>query len=831
MLRRLLATQPCVAVVPVLQLCLNGLVAVASRPIESYRPCAASTTTPCNQAAIGAPAEAAILATRVTVVDILRASGFAPRGGSTPLRPVPGPLCSPLQASAIKAISAAQGAPMVIGAVPTDSRNAARYVFANFFADRQRFREGEYRIPLLCNAGYRGQGKTVQLGMCLAWARQRDPGTLALSITFNDDQTSCPGETSLPFATRVTLRVLHRLTQSQAAKVVTFPNFYGDFCLRFPTATDISDTHGSREIVPVVKQALQHLGITPPTNVFLAVDELSISHCASSGATVAEQNVAADVRVAHLKSLCVEMDSDVNFSICVSAFGCFDISALATGSSRSVMLMPLPPLLPERSWLPAALPPILQPFADPTKRQRLPFDADHLLVYSRLSKLVAEAGWYGRRLSMLFTALAGAPAAGVIDAKAAKNFLDLNETRIRGSMNGIVDFPGECRRNLLDEQACHALLARMTRDFAFPTTKQGAEEFHDFLRLTATGVTQFLPIRDGLEGRAFVPQGVLAGVPNRSLPTTKAFHGIQIVQHPCPWASLLSKLGKSLDEYLSVAPAVNAGKSFENLFYSALRCWIAGNDAFTLSQLVRCSGGDPVFEEKLWGDGLLTVKEKGGVLDEVEVNAFPSELDGNDVRAFTNFKAFKKMRSSKVILPKSQFNLCGDVVGVFTPVNKSQYYAVVVHFQLKDWFSAKRKSMNRLKGTVETRSMLSEWRWAQQFARNEDVSGQRGSHLKVPNEYVKFSEERGIKNIFVLVGAQRPIDYFGALKVGTSVVAPECEIAMAIVNSGLAAAQEAPLGGDEAWSDLALMTEWLPSAGYSAVAAHRLRQMFHVHGE
>ena len=72
--------------------------------------------------------------------------------------------------------------------VPVERRNAAFNTFSKTVVAWEHRRDNKQRMPLLCNAGYRGTGKTVLLSFNQYWFALR--GGFSVQITFNDDQSA-----------------------------------------------------------------------------------------------------------------------------------------------------------------------------------------------------------------------------------------------------------------------------------------------------------------------------------------------------------------------------------------------------------------------------------------------------------------------------------------------------------------------------------------------------------------------------------------------------------------------------------------------------------------
>ena len=72
-----------------------------------------------------------------------------------------------------------------IQSVPVEKRAAAKAVFENHFKFPH---PSNQQIPLLCNVGYRGTGKSVLQALNMKWYVDKFPGGLAIEVTFNDDQ-------------------------------------------------------------------------------------------------------------------------------------------------------------------------------------------------------------------------------------------------------------------------------------------------------------------------------------------------------------------------------------------------------------------------------------------------------------------------------------------------------------------------------------------------------------------------------------------------------------------------------------------------------------------
>ena len=109
-----------------------------------------------------------------------------------------------------------------IQSVPVNKRAAAKAVFDNHFKFPQ---PSNRRIPLLCNVGYRGTGKSVLQALNMKWYVDKFPGALAIEVTFNDDLGFKTSRNEWNFETAVALRIVHRVLVSQLGERLGYKVF------------------------------------------------------------------------------------------------------------------------------------------------------------------------------------------------------------------------------------------------------------------------------------------------------------------------------------------------------------------------------------------------------------------------------------------------------------------------------------------------------------------------------------------------------------------------------------------------------------------------------
>ena len=256
------------------------------------------------------------------------------------------------------------------------------------------------RVHLLCNAGYRGSGKTILQGFNCFWFVS-ETKALAIDITFNDDQYDLiRGKGTLmlteeDFNVAVAIRILHRL-------VMYFYRNERDGGLEFANG-ELNRNGTLAQLVLELKSPLDsilkvvraYFG-NPDLKILLAVDELA----KAASATM----LASDM----MSRLTAIMDRDNQLVLSVSAYGALDLSKFATNSNRPILLQSLGPIFSVSGFTASVeiLPKVMMPFYNSCLRMTLRNEARDLELYSRLSRLISYSGGHPRRVEVLLNQLA-----------------------------------------------------------------------------------------------------------------------------------------------------------------------------------------------------------------------------------------------------------------------------------------------------------------------------------------------------------------------------------------------------------------------------------------
>ena len=196
--------------------------------------------------------------------------------------------------------------------VPVDNREVCKSLLLRSL---ERPDQGE-KLPLLCNAGSAGSGKSVVLGFNLHWFVENKKG-LGFELTFNDDQ-ACMWKRENIITVRdleeaLAVRIIHRLlerckgTSIADVKLSSISPLLKSICV-------LEDPFEAA--LRIVRRVL---GVSENTKIMLGVDELS--------------KAGPDV-VTLLKYLTSKLDKDPELFLSVTAYGCVNLSTFATDTKR-----------------------------------------------------------------------------------------------------------------------------------------------------------------------------------------------------------------------------------------------------------------------------------------------------------------------------------------------------------------------------------------------------------------------------------------------------------------------------------------------------------------
>ena len=258
--------------------------------------------------------------------------------------------------------------------------------------------KGDHGVDLLCTCGYKGSGNTVQQGMNLKWFVNETHG-IGIEISYNDDQgyvNLSNGEDQVrndhEFAQSVALRILHRVMEYMFDEEMAWS------CLSsippiLEAVAELSDP-----IVSALKIVKKIVGAPAGTKIMLTVDEIVLA----SDASIYPTEWAVSL-------LCHKyLDKYPWFYLSVSVYDAESLAEFATDSSRNLLFQNLPPIEVtlglDASKIPL-LPIMLQPFYDEQMRKLLPFEPQHLDLYSTISHWLIQTGGHPSCLQTLFKAM------------------------------------------------------------------------------------------------------------------------------------------------------------------------------------------------------------------------------------------------------------------------------------------------------------------------------------------------------------------------------------------------------------------------------------------
>lgn len=412
------------------------------------------------------------------------------------------------------------------------------------------------RLPLLCNSGIKGSGKSTQQFINMWMHTRNNPNHVAVEVTFNDDF----------------LDLGFLKDDERRNAVINFPKFVAvQIVLRlalhlsgFPTATTIQnwcEKHKTQHkaLLGLLAASWFHLSAMmtifrrffhKDVRVLLAIDELLIF-----SARKRSGDELFDFGKNCLSTICREVDEfnaecfpntcrgavavsegspKVPLFLSASVYHCVVLEELATDSARPLLLQPLPPIFPFADLLPfqaEALPPVVQLFSE-KYRKHLNFSLDELPWYRRLGALVAATAGHPRRVRIFLSMLREGPwravneeatgtrkriDAGVHSTYALKTLHDAlsdeNFSKVLDEMDGILNFEEQGRtfskkffRFSTEERL--QLHQDLLFPFDFPITSDVAKLHSGFLQATQSGTLQY----DEQSRRAYMPLPAMRGV-------------------------------------------------------------------------------------------------------------------------------------------------------------------------------------------------------------------------------------------------------------------------------------------------------------------------------
>jgi len=669
-----------------------------------------------------------------------------------------------------------------IDGVPFNSRQST---YSQFQAHMER-QGPPTRVHLLCSAAYKGSGKTTLLHINMKWFVDATKG-IAIHVTFNDDQSSSQGiwkmqaiESRRDFERALAVRILHRLVENNENSNYLIKRQKIDVIL-----SDVIDSFENPipETLQIVRRVL---GVPESTKVLLAVDEIAE---APNDKSILTPAVILSVLVGY-------MDKDVNLFLAVAAYGAVDVQKLCTGSKRTLLLQCLPPLYfpqgleTKRNKL---LPLAIRPFFRESERKWLPFGKKDILLYNKLSKLILATGGHPRRVFMLYDALKpfhqsnnNNASLEINDGPAGLRFVDSlrtwlthedRESFILRSIKSGARFPTNFKllgSNVID--VIEQIAVDTSNAFDMPDSPKIAKVHKYTILGTAEGHCSIVTcVANVGKGKllAFIPPPVLAVIKAVNLPQEL---------RPCGMA--LIRLATAIRNFHQ-PPLTEAkrGKAWEQVLAAALLLYTRSNDGFSPS--VFCG-------KKLCGEVICRTELRGGETVEFweDVHAFPKDVQSSlmDRKVTADelrelIARIPKTSSGALFIPKYQYNLKSDIVGIFKS-DVGDY--VVLCIQAKDWF---RDEIRTQEGG--TTNILDKWREYETFPEPMQVLD------KNQNREVTVTPFHLLLTTNALTIETRDLDK-----------------------------SKAPLHAREGMGSIRELVNWLPTAGFACQLGEKLRELF-----
>jgi hypothetical protein len=347
----------------------------------------------------------------------------------------------------------------------------------------------------------------------------------------------------------------------------------------------------------------------------LAVDELSRASAGNYSPAEMLSVLTAD-----------HLDQSESLFLSVAAYGAIDLNKFSTGSNRTLLLQTLSPIWHAGGFDPQTihlLPKILQPFFDIHQRRHLPYQQEHLKLYSTVSTWIKISWGHPRRMECLFKALESFDLAGVTSIinnteegglfyQKLKEWIDENDNVELAIENGSppADFGG----------LVEADFECLAKDTACSFKLSSDEDIHKISRRgSAKGFCQFLNNANISNiVKAFIPLGVLE-------------HLISPALSLDPCGKALFMLKDALTKYSGVV--FLKGKALELVLMSSLLLYSRSNLEF--SPRIFCNSYHCSSELK-------EISLLGGAVEIVVVERFPKCV-------FPNLKAVSPNDISELV--------------------------------------------------------------------------------------------------------------------------------------------------------------------------------------
>jgi hypothetical protein len=753
--------------------------------------------------------------------------------------------------------------PVVIGGVPVDLRSINDAPFKQFEAGAAMSAGGDTRVLFLATSGVRGSGKSVQLvidcarfvtSTAIAAAHGGCEAT-AMYITFNGAAAALgdegPLRTKVAFARAVCARiglcvkdhqVLHQVEQAMVDAT--------RLAITAAVANAPADDRAHLPIIAALKAAKRALNLHDDAPVLLAVDELVLAaRDAAAGEEVRTARAFLSTLAAALdavRSECVTKHNKKRgwLYLSVAAYGCIVLQEFTTISSRPLLLQALPPILPFATTKTdvQSVPAFLRPFVVAEQRTKLPLGKDsqdrehNLRVYSGLSRLLIATGGHPRVVRNLCATLAETAWPQVTTFE--------NGERFRDTLGGVVASidPRSLSTPIIDwttrlptamahfanagfdtAKLMNELAVDCSQPFVFPHEPADAVRHRALLQCTETGAASFIePVPDRCFAFVALPviaPNVLAATPGRFVAASDLDDLRRAVQKSPAAASAqaLFALGDALEEYSRVDLKDNRGKPFEGVCSRAVHLHCLANKYAVFTELCKSVGGGADDRSALG----LKVDCRNCAF--IETPLFPCAF--NDERTLlTPDKLPFALDKPSIVVPRHKHNLCADFLGVFPCADRPDE-TVMIFFQCRDWF------WNVVVAGAQRKHVFDHFRFDQHFVTDNHVSSsfekwKARSSPSVSNPFPpafdRWKEEtrRTVHIGYVLMTANPlPMERDAHTDV-TRVAASNTDFARDV--------EYRTLRADEGVTDLEHMKAWLPTAGYNAAAAHRLKQLFAV---
>eukprot|EP00047_Mylnosiga_fluctuans_P012540 m.26725 g.26725 ORF g.26725 m.26725 type:complete len:765 (-) comp4324_c0_seq1:134-2428(-) len=680
----------------------------------------------------------------------------------------------------------------LVGGVPLDQRDAAHAKFLEAYRTWTTDVTCD-RMPLLCNAGHRGMGKSVLLALNQYWFAER--GGLSVYVSFNDDQC---GE-GFPFHSNcdslqqaLAARIVHRALVYHLGREAAQAYFKRIRHAIFKSVTSL------RAAMVVLHDLV---GVPEGTPTMIVVDELAKFDDLRKDKDDGAPNAITIQALKTIMSFCDGRKANHPSPVfpCVSVYGCLDLKTFVSTSNRALHLQLLSPVFPFVDSVDTMLlPDLLRAFVSVPHRALLcEQHPSYENVEDALTSLLLATGGIARRTSSVLVELRGFAAAipaqpdtSWADSfiKAAAAWLATNKDTILAELKGMDRNVCPITPLALLPEGLTSLhsLDQFARDNTcqYVLSNDSSRDHLQSLVGSVEGYCQLQPVR-AASVLTFVPLPVLRATP--CFAAGREF-------------AALRELGQSLEHYATANPPPgDVGKPFERVMKSAMLLFARCHDTFTLRELCGRDGG--VFDEALQGgldlldltdDSVARNTHSTPFAATLSTEYFPLNPHRSSPQPFTlpyeqRLLQLLQVRRGLCMFPPDNDNMGGSFYLLLPCVKQPGW--VLVEFQCKDVFGNFDPAIN----TVWMAKTVSGWRDGAAYLEGQHASCGGLAANPVP----AFLAAHSIRVVRVLC-----------------------------TNNPLQPAVVGALSANEAVLDRVLLRNAVPTAAYNMEGVHRVRSLF-----